>query len=396
MRSFVATLAVSLALSLALLPAVGRAAEDSQTEGDESKSIFTLLWEAVNADPDEAQEARFIAYPVIAFAPETSWEFGVSALYVYYAKDNPKNRLSEIGGLAFITLQSQWGLLLDHAIYTDNDDWFFLGRARFQSFPLRYFGIGPDTLPDYRALVQQKTLVLRERALRKIIPSLYVGAQVGFDVVAGTSFDFREGVEDTSLPTGAGGSENVSLGVGVLFDNRHNVLNVRNGLFSELAFLHSNRAWGSDFSFSTVVSDTRWYRSVNKTDVIAAQLFGQFTFGNVPFNNLSTLGGESLLRGYYLGRFRDRHFVGTQLEYRMLPFSFLSDYEFFRRLGAVAFAATGAVFPDLSGPKADSFVLAGGLGLRLLLFPDKDIFSRLDVAFTKEGPGYYLFVGEAF
>jgi hypothetical protein len=30
------------------------------------------------------------------------------------------------------------------------------------------------------------------------------------------------------------------------------------------------------------------------------------------------------------------------------------------------------------------------------VFPKKDIYSRLDLAFTKEGRGIYIFIGEAF
>jgi hypothetical protein len=40
--------------------------------------------------------------------------------------------------------------------------------------------------------------------------------------------------------------------------------------------------------------------------------------------------------------------------------------------------------------------LASGGGLRFLLFPKKDIFSRLDFAVTREGTGIYIFIGEAF
>jgi hypothetical protein len=34
--------------------------------------------------------------------------------------------------------------------------------------------------------------------------------------------------------------------------------------------------------------------------------------------------------------------------------------------------------------------------LRYLIFPEKDIFTRIDVALTREGPGFYFFIGEAF
>jgi hypothetical protein len=41
-------------------------------------------------------------------------------------------------------------------------------------------------------------------------------------------------------------------------------------------------------------------------------------------------------------------------------------------------------------------VWAAGGGIRFLLFPKKDVFTRLDFAFTKEGSGIYIFIGEAF
>jgi hypothetical protein len=40
--------------------------------------------------------------------------------------------------------------------------------------------------------------------------------------------------------------------------------------------------------------------------------------------------------------------------------------------------------------------LAGGIGARYFLFRKKDIFLRFDLAFTREGSGFYIFTGEAF
>ena len=63
----------------------GEEADSSLT----SNAVFRYL-ESVFGMPDDPAQARFIAYPVLGYAPETSWEFGVSGLLVYYAKDNPK------------------------------------------------------------------------------------------------------------------------------------------------------------------------------------------------------------------------------------------------------------------------------------------------------------------
>lgn len=101
------------------------------------------------------------------------------------------------------------------------------------------------------------------------------------------------------------------------------------------------------------------------------------------------------MRGYYLGRFRDRHFIGAQVEYRFLPLPF-PENTFWRRFGAALFLGTGTVFPGPDLPPVSDFVLAGGAGLRFLLFPDKDVYTRVDVAFTREGPTFYVLIGEAF
>ncbi|MFT4780073.1 MAG: outer membrane translocation and assembly module TamA, partial [Flavobacteriales bacterium] len=113
---------------------------------------------------------------------------------------------------------------------------------------------------------------------------------------------------------------------------------------------------------------------------------------DVPFNQLALMGGESLMRGYYYGRYRDNNQLAAQVEYRFLPIPF----NFTDRIGAAVFAGAGSVFNQVNTLEISDFVISGGAGLRVLLFPKKDIWTRLDVAFTREGAGFYLFVGESF
>jgi hypothetical protein len=342
-------------------------------------------------DTTDIREPQFLMYPVVAYSPETSWEFGFSSVFVYYAGRDTTNRLSEISAFTFLTLEQQYGLWFDHALYSDKNKWFLLGRLRFQSFPLLFYGIGPNTPKAPQALVDASLIQIKERLLRKVRKSLYFGLEVDFQRLSNVNFIPRTD-ETLVLPNGAEGSANLGLGLGILYDNRHNILNVREGFFSELAFLRYSTALGSDFSFGTVISDTRLYRPVNKRDVFAAQLFGQFNSGDIPFNQLALIGGETIMRGYYLGRFRDNNQIAAQIEYRMLPLP----WSFTKRWGATFFASTGTVFSDFNALTSRNVVVAGGGGLRFLLFPKKDIFTRLDVAFTKEGSGIYLYIGEAF
>jgi outer membrane translocation and assembly module TamA len=342
-------------------------------------------------DTTDIREPQFMAYPTLAYSPETSWEFGISSLFVYYARKDTNNRLSEINGFTFYTLENQYGAWFDHALYTHENKWSFIGRFRYQNFPLLYFGIGPGTSSQFEARVDAQQLNIKERALKKISKNIFAGLEVDLQRLASVNF-IPHGQNVIDKPLGYQGSTNLGFGGGILYDNRHNVLNVREGGFAELALLQYDKKWGSDFSFTTILSDNRIYKSISKNNVLAAQLFGQFSIQQPPFNQLSLLGGESLMRGYYTGRFRDRNQIASQVEYRFLPLPF----NFTKRWGAAVFGGTGTVFNNFKSLSTKDFVFSGGAGVRFLMFPKKDIFSRFDVAFTKEGSGIYIFIGEAF
>jgi outer membrane translocation and assembly module TamA len=332
---------------------------------------------------------KWIAYPTLAYTPETRWEIGVSALYVYYAQRDTLNRLSEISTFSFFTQERQYGLWLDHALYSHQSKWFFLGRLRWQRFPLLYYGIGPDSPSSPLARVDANMLLLRERLLRRAWKSLYLGLEFDYQRLGQVQFNILDEAL-TDLPTGANGSESLGLGVGVVYDDRHNVLNVREGFFGEFGLLRYSPDWGSKTTFTTTVLDLRFFHTVVKNQVLAFQLYGQHIEGDPPFNQLGLMGGESLMRGYYLGRYRDRNLLAGQVEYRFLPFPFS------RRWGAAAFLSAGQVAPDLDALRLNRWAVAGGAGLRFLIFPAKDIFTRFDVAFTREGTGFYFYIGEAF
>tara|TARA_B100000925_G_scaffold287147_1_gene265951 strand:+ start:734 stop:1828 length:1095 start_codon:yes stop_codon:yes gene_type:complete len=355
----------------------------------QSDNLVRRYLNNVLSESGDPSAPKLINYPTIAYAPETSWELGVSSLYVYSANRDLSNRLSEIKAFTFYTLENQYGFWLDHALYTDENKWFFYGRARYQSFPLFYYGIGRETPSEHIALIDGEYTLFRERLLRETFPSLYFGLELDYQGLNRVNYIDTE--PDFELPkVGAMGSNNLGIGLGLLYNNIHNAMNPRQGLYSEWAFMNYNAAAGSDFNMTTYIIDNRIYRPVKENTVFATQLYGQFTSGNPPFNMLSLMGGESLMRGYYLGRYRDKNLVAGQVEYRILPFAFS------KRWGASVFLAVGQVYGDDYGFNWDLFLPTGGAGIRYLIFPEKDIYTRIDVSFTEEGRGVYFFIGEAF
>ncbi len=361
------------------------------TTGSHAQNFVKRYINGLINDTSSISRPQFLIYPTLAYSPETSWEIGLSSLYVYYANRDTTNRLSEISGFTFVTLENQYGLWFDHALYSDQSKWFFLGRLRFQSFPLKYYGIGMGTSPDYLALVDANQILIKERVLRKLRENLFFGVEVDFQRLGGADFRTAPEAPDFDLPTGSQGSTNIGLGLGIVYDNRHNVLNVRDGFFSELAYLRYSPAI-STFGFNSVISDTRIYRPIGLHNVFAAQLLGQFNSGTVPFNQLALMGGDSMMRGYYTGRFRDNNQLATQVEMRFLPLPL----GFTQRFGAAVFGGVATVFPDFSNLNLDKIAWSAGAGLRFLLFPKKDVYTRFDYAFTSEGSGIYIFVGESF
>ena len=341
-------------------------------------------------DTASSTKPRFLFYPVIGYAPETKWEFGLSGLVVFHYNNDTTLRLSEISTFAFYTQERQLGLWIDHAIYGKDNDFLTLGKMRFQNYPLSYYGIGSQIPDKPLAVVNANYYNVRERLVYRVKGNLFAGLELDYQQLHNAQFEPNEKgpiAPEIKMPLGAGGSQNLGLGFGLLLDSRHNMLNVRDGYLVELAFIHYGKLFEQSFPMNTLFLDGRYFIPTTKNQVLALQVVGQFSQGEVPFNQLSLMGGETIMRGYYLGRFRDKNYVAAQAEYRFLPFGFS------KRLGGSVFGAVGAVSESIP---TDNYKWSAGAGLRYLLFPKKDIFTRIDVGVNPDGYGVYFYIGEAF
>jgi len=342
-------------------------------------------------DTTSGEHARVVAYPTFAFAPETSVELGVRTFSLFHVYgDTARNRLSEVNLYLFGTFRGQFGGWVENAVFTNQNLFFFLGRVRYQQFPLLYFGIGPNTGKDYEALVNSRFFQLRQRVLRQAVGNWYVGLEFDFQDMRRVTFEKNDQLLTTNLPLGAAGSTNTGLGPALVYDSRPNILNVRRGAFLEVGALLYDGRLDNRYPYRSLVLDGRAYRPLGRNRVLAAQVYGNFLTGQVPFNNLALLGGESLLRGYYLGRYRDKNLISAQVEARWLPFVFS------KRWGGALFAGAGSVAPTVGDFRLDRFRWAAGGGIRFAIYPKKDVFIRGDIGFTREGRGIYISLGEAF
>ena len=358
----------------------------------EKKTNFLIRYiKKFTGDSTAKSKPQNLIFPSINYAPETKWRFGGSAVIIGYANRDTNNRLSEITALGFVTTLKQYGGIFEHALYTNKNRWFMLGLLKTQSFPLSYHGIGYDTPMEKIAVVESFTFNWRERFLRKVRGNFYMGLELDFQRLSRVNFVPHTTNSQLLTPTGYTGYTNLGVGMGLLYDNRHNVLNVRKGLFTEIAILNYRKTLGANNNFSSIFTDLRVFYPIRKRNILTFQLLGQFTLGDAPFNQYALMGGEMMMRGYYLGRFRDKHFLSIQSEYRMLPLSFA------KKFGLAVFASAGMVYNNESKITNQYLKYAGGAGVHYLLFPKKDVWTRLDMAVNNEGgTGLYLSIGCAF
>jgi outer membrane protein assembly factor BamA len=187
--------------------------------------------------------------------------------------------------------------------------------------------------------------------------------------------------------TGSSGGMLAGFGASLDWDTRDAVLFTRRGTFIQLLGDAYGALAGSDFSFSRFKLDIRKYISTGKDKVLVLQAFFLSTFGDVPFYKLGLLGGDSLLRGYYKGRFRDKALALVQAEYRVL----ISE-----RIGVVGFAGLANVLPKFGVFEPDQLKYSIGTGLRYVINKRDGATLRLDLAWGRACFGLYATAQEAF
>jgi hypothetical protein len=136
--------------------------------------------------------------------------------------------------------------------------------------------------------------------------------------------------------------------------------------------------------------DLQQYLSVlNERRVFVVRALGSFTDADdgatVPFYLLRTLGGGQTLRGFRDFRFRDRHLLALQAEYR---------WEILTALDGAIFYDAGQVASTMDAFRWRDFRRDWGVGLRF--GGNGGVFVRIDLAYGGEGPRTWLRFGHVF
>jgi outer membrane protein assembly factor BamA len=145
---------------------------------------------------------------------------------------------------------------------------------------------------------------------------------------------------------------------------------------------------GGRYDFTSIYIDGRKYFNPWFKHVIAIQATTGYTSGDVPFYDLSMLGGEDKMRGYYKGALRDKALIDAQVEYRMPVWGMF---------GITTWVATGRVAPSYKDMNFSGLWLSYGGGVRIRVDTKNNTNLRFDMGFGPNGvSGFYFNFAEAF
>lgn len=179
-----------------------------------------------------------------------------------------------------------------------------------------------------------------------------------------------------------------ALGLGIKRDTRPNRFYPVKGTLFEFTSDFFAKSLGSKYSFQSYRTTFNKYWSLTDKQVLAYNAFLCATGGNPPFYGNCIYGTNNELRGYEAGRYLDSYMLATQLEYRIvLPW----------RFGLVGFGGIGGI--GHSGHELfrdNSFLPAGGGGLRFILSKAHHVNLRADIAAGRNEHTFSMGVCEAF
>ena len=232
---------------------------------------------------------------------------------------------------------------------------------------------------------------------KQIFPDFFTGIGYALDY----HWDVEQDKKDPFKPTDFEkyGLKNQSVSSGLIFNflynNRRNSINPKGGFYANINYRSNLKDLGSHQNYQTITFDFRKYIRFSKrsNNVLALWSYTWLTLdGNPPYLDLPSTGWDangSTGRGYGQGRFRGKHMIYFEAEYR---FGITKN----GLLGGVVFANTES-FSEWPTNKIKTTKPAIGAGIRIKANKRSDTNLTIDYGFGTGGSrGLFIGICELF
>ena len=253
----------------------------------------------------------------------------------------------------------------------------------FYSFPADFWGIGYEMGDNDANKSDMKRWQAQAEVsfLFRVADNFYIGPMASYDYVIGKHIERPELLQGMDQHTW-----NVGAGVSLVYDNRDNLTNPHRGICLNINQMFRPGFMGNDYAFSTTAFRFDAYQRLGKGTVLAEDIGANLNLGNPSWGMMAELGGTHSMRGYYEGRYRDKHSLEATVELRQ---------HVWKRNGIVVWVGAGTIFPKFSALRSKQILPNAGVGYRWEF--KKNVNVRLDYGFGKSGQSGFLFnINEAF
>lgn len=335
--------------------------------------------------------------PAAFYMPETRIGVGGIAILTFHMKKDTSHKFPSsltIGGA--YTQNKQILLFLPYTLYLKNRKHWLYGELGYYKYIYDFYGIGNNIDKDYVESYTANFARIRFSAVTKISSTragtdgkskfIYTGIKYAYDDIRVLKLDSTKLLYNTTISGNKGGTIS-GFGWVTNYDTRNHSFYPNRGQLIEFFIYGENKTTGSTFKYSRVTLDASTFHTLASKHILAFNFYGAAIIGETSFTHLPMLGGDSKLRGYYEGRFRDKVALTWQTEWR---------YKFHKRFGLNIFASTGVIAPNMQSVALKEFKYSAGGGLRFVLDKKQGVNLRADYAFGHNSSGLYLTIGEAF
>ena len=271
-----------------------------------------------------------------------------------------------------------------------DEHWVLEGDYSYRYFPQSFWGVGPFTSDDDEMKFFYRRIFLKQSLLREVLPRVFVGPHFRWFKYFRLRYEDLTG-NPISPPPLTGADDFYATGMGAIlrWDERNSVSTPTEGHLINVSFMTNPATYSSLDTYTTYSFDGRKYVDLwgEGISVVAFHLRSDFTAGDPPFQDMAALGGATILRGYYQGRYVDRHGAQVQAEWRQ---------HIFWRLGIAGFAAAGQVWPSFNQIPWDETKISYGGGIRYNINKKDPTNIRIDYGIGEHSTGLYITIGEAF
>jgi outer membrane protein assembly factor BamA len=341
----------------------------------------------------KGKQRNFFGFPAIIYSPETTLSLGGAATVYFKLGRAADVRTSFVQALALYSLRGQAVFGAESTVFFYHEKYILKTHVSASYFPDRFWGLGNNSKDQDLERYTIKQFYIYPQLLRNVYKKFFVG--ISYEVQNVFSVEYGKELPpnvtslfDTQLVDGREGSLISGIGLVALLDTRNNTFSPNKGFYFSYTFNDFHPRVGSDFSYTNHFIDVRKYVKVGKEQVLAFQLINNFNDGDVPIRSLANIGSNSMMRGYYEGRYTDKNLFGFQTEYR---------FPLKGRFGMVAFAAIGRVGSTVADIYSFQYLKPSlGTGLRYAIDKKEKLNLRLDFGVGNNSNGLYFNLTEAF